>query len=116
MNICTIKLKGHKQTIQIHNIYNPQQTNNNFCVLPKLLKTKEKHILLGDFNLHHPFWGGVTIISADDIANNFICATKAIGLNLVIKVGIKTWAKGTSTSTLNLVFTSFWITNKLLQN
>ena len=55
VNTCTIKLEGHKQTIQIHNIYNPQQTNNSLCIIPKLLKIKGKHILLKDFNLHHPF-------------------------------------------------------------
>ena len=51
---------------------------------------KKKHILLGDFNLHHPFWGGIAIISADDVIDNLIHAIKAVGLSLAIKVGTKT--------------------------
>jgi exonuclease III len=55
---CTVKLEGRERTIQIHNIYNPQQTNSSLRVLPELLRAEGEHILLGDFNLHHPFWGG----------------------------------------------------------
>ena len=50
-----IKLEGRERTIQIYNIYNPQQTNNSLRVLPELLRAEGEHILLGDFNLHHPF-------------------------------------------------------------
>ena len=55
----------------------------------KLLRTNRKHILLGDFNLHHPFWRGVAVINADNAVNNFIYTIKAAGLNLAIKAGIK---------------------------
>jgi hypothetical protein len=54
-DIYIIKLEGHERTIQIHNIYNPQQTNSSLYVLLELLRAKGEHILLGDFNLHHPF-------------------------------------------------------------
>ena len=76
-------------------------------MLLELLKIKGKHILLGDFNQYHPFWGGVIIINADNIVNNFIYAIKAVGLSLAIKVGIKTWVKGTLSNMLDLVFTFF---------
>ena len=54
-DICIIKLEGHKWTIQIYNIYNPQQTNSSLCVILELLRTEGEQILLGDFNLHHPY-------------------------------------------------------------
>ena len=80
------------------------------------MKTKGKQILLGDFNLHHPFWGGIAVTSADETADDLIRTTEAAGLSLATEVGMEMWAKGTSTSTLDLVFTSPWITDRLLQN
>ena len=76
-------------------------------MLLELLRTKGEHILLGDFNLYHPFWGGVAVISADDAADDFICTTEVAGLSLAIEAGMEMWAKGTLTSMLDLVFTSF---------
>ena len=115
-DICTIKLEGHERTIQIHNIYNPQQTNSSLRVIPELLRTEGEQILLGDFNLHHPFWGGAAVTSADEAADDLIRATEVAGLSLATEAGMETWAKGTSTSTLDLVFTSPWITDRLLQS
>ena len=54
--------------------------------------------------------------SADNAVDNLIYATKTTGLNLATKVGIKTWAKSTLISILDLVFTSSWITDRLLQS
>ena len=42
--------------------------------------------------------------SVNNMANNLIYATKAAGLSLATKAGIKMWAKSTLTSTLDLVF------------
>ncbi|OCK91138.1 uncharacterized protein K441DRAFT_730728, partial [Cenococcum geophilum 1.58] len=86
----TIKLEGRERTIQIHNIYNPRQTNSSLRVLPELLKAEGEHILLGDFNLHHPFWGGVAVTSVDDAADNLIRAIEVAGLSLATKAGMET--------------------------
>ena len=45
-------------------------------------------------------------MSADDAADNLICATEIAGLSLATKAGIETWAKGILRSTLDLVFIS----------
>ena len=83
-------------------------------MLLELLRAEREYILLGDFNLHYFFGGGIAVINADNLVDNFIRVTEATSLSLAIKVGIKTWAKGTLSSTLDLVFTSFWIINRLL--
>jgi len=75
-------------------------------MLPELLRAEGEHILLGDFNLHHPFWGGVTVTCADNAADDLIRATEAAGLSLATEAGMETWVKGISRSTLDLVFTS----------
>src|SRR5713101_6315702 len=55
-------------------------------------------------------------MSADNTADDLICATEAAGLSLATGAGMETWAKGMLRSTLDLVFTSPWITNRLLQS
>ena len=59
-------------------------------MLPELLRTKGEYILLGDFNLYYPFWGGIAVISADNAADDLIRATEAASLSLATKVGIET--------------------------
>lgn len=50
--------------IPIHNIYNPPQSlDNRTSVLPIVSRLIEAEmagdqVVLGDFNLHHPVWGG----------------------------------------------------------
>ena len=56
------------------------------------------------------------MISADNVADNLICVTEAAGLSLATKADMETWAKSTLTSILDLVFTSLWITDRLLQS
>jgi len=46
------------------------------------------------------------VTSADNVVDDLIHATEAAGLSLATKTGIETWVKGTSRSTLDLVFTS----------
>src|SRR5437016_3900581 len=67
----TIKIESiltqKPRTIQIHNIYNlsPQshssQDHGTLKILRNYLQAAEaevEHIVVGDFNLHHPYWCG----------------------------------------------------------
>ncbi len=94
----------------IHNIYRPQGTSSfisnfshdsdfsdiflaapdNFDVVSLLhnvlLDNSVDHILHGDFNLHHPSWGG-TQATADPMAENFILFFNAHLLHLLVPQG-----------------------------
>ena len=59
-------------------------------MLLELLKAKGEYILLGDFNLHYPFQGGIVVISTDNAVNDLIRAIEVVGLSLATKVGIET--------------------------
>jgi len=83
-------------------------------MLLELLRAKGEYILLGDFNLYHFFWGGIAVISTDNMVDDLIYAIETASLSLAIEVGMKMWAKGMLRSILDLVFTSLWITNRLL--
>lgn len=48
-------------TVHIHNIYNPGKASGQDSALNTLrevMTSGAQHIVLGDFNLHHPLWSG----------------------------------------------------------
>ena len=59
----SLHLSLSDRCINIHNIYNPVNSEEVSTSIP-ILKCKlaahsnKKHIILGDFNLHHEVWGG----------------------------------------------------------
>ena len=66
-NMCTLKITTHvngaPELVHIHNVYNLSPASYNsvdspstFSVIRNQLDAEAHHILLGDFNLHHPFW------------------------------------------------------------
>lgn len=67
---CTLRIAysedeaGQPKEIAIHNIYNPPRTTENRrSSLPVLERALRQHadigqVVLGDFNLHHEYWGG----------------------------------------------------------
>jgi len=63
-DLCSLALKlAEGRTINVHNIYNPCKSSEDKSNLPLLRtalggKANEEHIVMGDFNLHHPKWGG----------------------------------------------------------
>ncbi len=113
--------------IIIHNIYRPQGTSSLissfshdsdfsdfFLAAPDssdvfsllhhaLLDDSVDHIQLGDFNLHHPLWGGAQA-TADPMAENFISLFKAHFLHLLLPQGSITQSKNGHETTINLVF------------
>jgi hypothetical protein len=72
--------------INIHNIYNPCKNSNesNNLQLLRTALTEDvdgEHIVTGDFNLHHPNWGGDEI-RADADAYELIVLTEEFKLKL----------------------------------
>lgn len=63
-NLCTLRIKTTTNRIlHIHNIYNPTAASKEPSKIPLLQTILEnspldKHMVLEDFNLHHPNWGG----------------------------------------------------------
>jgi endonuclease/exonuclease/phosphatase family metal-dependent hydrolase len=104
--------------IRMHNYYNPPAPYNNrdpgpLAQLPDLLGMAGQHILLGDFNLHHPLWGGDSVTSSHEMAHTLIQHTITAGLSLTLPAGTKTREASGSSSTLDLVFMSQWLKERL---
>lgn len=64
----TLKLQyiehGQSRCIHIHNLYREATRGNITAILDQLngvLDEEEQHLVVGDFNLHHPTWGGIGV-------------------------------------------------------
>ena len=85
-----------KEDIYIHNLYIEPTTHSTkdlppiLNVLRELLKNKGGHIILGDFNLHHPLWNGPTYDKRYYIADDFIDIVSEIGAILYTLKGLVT--------------------------
>lgn len=104
-DLCTIGLElSGLGKLYIHNIYNPIPINNARGHLP-LLQEKlaasplDEHIILGDFNLHHPAWRGIGA-KIDNNSEVSLALVEQHGLHLLLKTGTITYDEAGHQSTI----------------
>jgi hypothetical protein len=97
------------QLITIHNIYSPSPGSFSTRLwntpIPQLQQTLElpgSHLITGDFNLHHPVWGGDIVYQYHQGANLLLHIITQFQLNLSLPPGTITREKGEEHSTLDL--------------
>lgn len=94
--------------LAIHNIYNPPKAaNNRRSTLPSTRRALDKHrtteqILLGDFNLHHPLWGGQDVMVTDPEPEDLIDIMEEFALHSTLLPGTVAYEEGRSQSTSDL--------------
>ena len=78
-NIASLTMQINNQTIHIHNVYSKPpgnythiDQNSPIFKLSELLKKPGEHVLLGDFNLHHPIWGGPQCLTRHNMADELL--------------------------------------------
>src|SRR5437016_1519810 len=88
--------RGTHHTVHIHNIYSARPESlrtvdreSPVYLLPQLLAAQGEHIVVGDFNLHHPIWGGSHCLERHSMANDLLCITRKAGLQLLTLRGIE---------------------------
>ena len=62
-------------------------------------------MVLGDFNLHHPLWGGRTMLSQHVYADKLIDMVEEHDLTQLTPPGTITWLARGSESTIDLTYT-----------
>ena len=123
-DLSTLKLRTkcpnqeQDQWIKIHNAYNPPHGNcaPQESVIPKLrmaLDAESEHIVVGDFNLHHPLWAGPRQLDQHDEADDLIDASITNALDLLMPQGIKTWKTKRSAQMLDLAWASWTLSGFL---
>jgi exonuclease III len=107
--IASLQLILHELTVSIINVYNPRGNNLRISVWNTLEKVLQEAtgevILLGDFNAHHPAWGGIQA-ATEAQAEHLLRATESRGLYLLTPPGEPTWKRGLQETVIDLTFAS----------
>lgn len=89
----TLRVACGSRVIHIHNCYNPPSQHSEtedlgtLAVLPQALSMPGEHILLGDFNLHHPLWGGPSYPHQHPLASTLLSQAREFGVSLALPPG-----------------------------
>ena len=110
-----LSMKGERD-IEIHNIYNPVAEENN-SVIPDLMQAIRRnpdgeHIALGDYNLHHPSWGGEEA-RTDAAAEDLLVEMGGAGLEQLLAAGTVTWSEWGLKTTIDLIFATPLLTDTM---
>src|SRR5215475_13398691 len=96
-DLISLKMSTKKEDIYIHNLY-IEPTTHSIKDIPPILYTLRKlllenkggHIILGDFNLHHPLWNSPTYDKHHYIADELLDIVSEIGAILYTPKGLAT--------------------------
>ncbi len=102
------------RTVLIHNVYSPSPESQSSTDTPVLDELQEllrsnpdaERIVLGDFNLHHPSWGGPRCLTQHAAANKLLDSTAEADLLPCLPPGTTTWEARQLQTTIDLVFMS----------
>jgi exonuclease III len=111
-DICSLTLRTTSGIVHIHNVYIPPRPLaargdiTQLRTVRELLGREGSHILLGDFNLHHPLWAGIALPTQHHAADQLIDLTTSHDLELATPQGLVTRSFNGQESTLDLIFLS----------
>ena len=74
----------------------------------------EEHLITGDFNLHHPSWGGPACLRPDSQAQELLELTGSFNLTQALPIGTITREDYHSQTTIDLVWTSPGLSQSIL--
>jgi exonuclease III len=121
-DLCTLRLETRGHKLWIHNVYSPppgSYSNTSYeTPIPGLagqLEQDGEHIVLGDFNLHHPLWCGPRNPATHKAADTLVDTLQQYDLSLTLPHGTVTWEARGAASTIDLVFTSLGLQNRVLE-
>lgn len=114
---------GEQRTLYVHNVYNEPRSGTIELFNQELRKItsqqrqqevgKIEHVVVGDFNAHHPAWGGPGVqIEAE--AERILEIADEHDLILTTEEGIITWERKEQYSTIDLTFISNNLFNRML--
>lgn len=119
----SVEIDGDQTTrtaIHIHGAYNPSPRDHGAIYdrgsLPAIetaLRMPGESVLAGDFNLHHATWGDLSYPRQHLLSNELIDIVTEAGASLALPRGTITRDYQGSQTTIDLVFTTDGITNRL---
>jgi hypothetical protein len=115
-NVAVLELTLPGRNLSIVNVYNPRGSGPRITEWQNLNTALEEIrgelILLGDFNAHHPQWGGVGT-ACEQHADHLLVETRRRDLTLLTPPGEPTWVRGNSSTVIDLTFISNSLANRV---
>lgn len=121
-DLCVLRINLGERTTWIYNVYS--QPPGGYSVtdypspvglLSELLARQGEHLVLGDFNLHHPLWSGLGNPTVHLAAEHLIETLYGSGLTLTTPPGQTTWQRQSSSSTIDLTFATEGLVGTLVE-
>jgi exonuclease III len=126
-DLCSVRLLCAGKKIWVHSVYSPPpgshstratQYPNPLDHLATLLEEEGdcQHLIVGDFNLHHPIWSGDRVPVAHTAAERLIeVIFEQGGCELLTPPGTITYPTALGGTTIDLAFGSQELSNSLLE-
>jgi exonuclease III len=111
-----------QERVVIHNVYNPPKTSSNRqSALPQVREALEHHqtneqVLLGDFNLHHPLWGGLNREATNPESEDLIDIIGDFALHNTLPPGTVTYEEGRAQSTIDLCLVTTGLIDRVIKS
>jgi exonuclease III len=107
--VATLCVQTSRGPLHIVNVYNPRGNGPRIRVWDSVQRVLDalpgKVVLLGDFNAHHPAWGG-RHVAGEPQAEHLLLEMARRGLRLLTPEGETTWKRGRQESVIDLTFAS----------
>ncbi len=121
-DIVSVTLQLDDVTVHVHSIYSPSpeglrriEHDSPVFRIPQLLQKPGEHILVGDFNLHHPNWGGTACFDRHDMADELIRITQQADMRQLTPPGTLTWKARGASSTIDLAFATPGLARRMIK-
>jgi exonuclease III len=111
-----------QERVIIHNIYNPpKNSSNRQSALPQIREAlrqyhADEQVLLGDFNLHHPLWGGLNREVTDLESEDLIDIIGEFALHNTLPPGTVTYEEGRAQTTIDLCLVTTGLIDKVTKS
>ena len=106
----------------MHNIYNlTRRSESDNSVLTDVRaitqnNQSEEQILLSDFNLHHPMWGGADVKHTDPGSADLLATIEDFNLTNTLPPRTMTYEEGTARTTINLCLATLGLVNQTIKS
>ena len=126
-DVCSLVIEPSRdqqeqQSVAIHNIYNAVGGGGpTGSTLVDVRAVLEKHssneqILLGDFNLHHPLWGGQNVRHINPQAEDLIAIIEDFDLSNTLAAGTITYEEATRQTTIDLCLVTVGLVDRIVRS
>jgi hypothetical protein len=117
LSTLTLRGTGLREPVHIHNIYNPGPPAPS--VLGELARAIEglsgAHLVVGDFNLHHPLWAVEDYEHQHEEANELVDLAADHQLELLLPSNTVTYEKNRHQTTIDLVWGTPQLADRLVK-